>query len=115
MLFRCQLKCSFLDEGGKPQTWEFTGGAWAGASFSQVGSAKIESIEKEIGQINQKINEIIRRLEKLESGGGIEPGTESRVVGDMLYLANDIARSTEGILTFISGAAYSEEKLTINR
>ena len=109
------IKCSFLDDGGKLQTWEYLGGAWAAGSFSQVGSAKIEAIENEIGQINQKINEIIRRLEKLEAGGGIEPGTESRVVGDILYLANDIAHSTEGILTFISGAAYSEEKLTINR
>ena len=109
------IKCSFLDDGGKLQTWEFTGGAGAGASFSKVGAEKIEAIENEIGQINQKIKEIIRRLEKLESGGGIEPGTESRVVGDILYLADGIAHSAEGMLAFIGGAAYSEEKLTINR
>ena len=42
------IKCSFLDEGGKPQTWEFTGGSWAGASFSQVGSAKMSEMEKQL-------------------------------------------------------------------
>ena len=41
------IKCSFLDEGGKPQTWEFTGGKWAGASFSQVGSAKMSEMDNE--------------------------------------------------------------------
>ena len=46
------IKCSFLDEGGKPQTWEFTGGAWAGASFSQVGSAKIEELK---GQLSSQL------------------------------------------------------------
>ena len=42
------IKCSFLDEGWKPQTWEFTGGAWGGASFSQVGAEKIEEMDNEV-------------------------------------------------------------------
>ena len=46
------LKCSFLDEGGKPQTWEFTGGAWAAASFSQVGAGKLSELESEIGGVD---------------------------------------------------------------
>ena len=41
------IKCSFLDEGGKPQTWEFTGGSWAGASFSQVGAEKLSEMDNE--------------------------------------------------------------------
>ena len=41
------LKCSFLDDGGKPQTWEFTGGEWAASSFSQVGAEKIEEMDNE--------------------------------------------------------------------
>ena len=52
MLFRCQsavgLKCSFLDDAGRLQTWEFTGGEWAAGSFSQVGSAAIESQKDEV-------------------------------------------------------------------
>lgn len=72
-------------------------------------------LKDEIGQISLTIGEIIRRLERLEAGGGVGPGTGSRVVGDILYLADGIAHSAEGMLTFIGGAAYSEEKLTINR
>ena len=49
MLFRCQsavgLKCSFLDDGGKLQTWEYLGGAWAASSFSQVGAAKLSELD----------------------------------------------------------------------
>ena len=48
MLFRCQsavgLKCSFLDDGGKLQTWEYLGGAWAAGSFSQVGAGKLSEM-----------------------------------------------------------------------
>ena len=47
------LKCSFLDEGGKPQTWEFTGGSWAGASFSQVGSAKMSELKDKITELEE--------------------------------------------------------------
>ena len=38
------LKCSFLDDGGKLQTWEYLGGAWAAGSFSQVGVAKFSEL-----------------------------------------------------------------------
>lgn len=76
---------------------------------------KLSELKDEIGQISLTIGEIIRRLERLEAGGGVGPGTGSRVVGDILYLADGIAHSAEGMLTFIGGAAYSEEKLTINR
>ena len=47
------IKCSFLDEGGKPQTWEFTGGEWAGASFSQVGSAKMSELKDKITELEE--------------------------------------------------------------
>ncbi len=42
------IKCSFLDDAGRLQTWEFTGGEWAAGSFSQVGSAAIESQKDEV-------------------------------------------------------------------
>ena len=42
------IKCSFLDDAGRLQTWEFTGGEWAASSFSQVGSAAIESQKDEV-------------------------------------------------------------------
>ena len=49
MLFRCQsaagIKCSFLDDGGKLQTWEYLGGAWAAGSFSQVGAGKLSELD----------------------------------------------------------------------
>ena len=39
------IKCSFLDDGGKLQTWEYLGGAWAAGSFSQVGAAKLSELD----------------------------------------------------------------------
>ena len=42
------IKCSFLDDGGKLQTWEYLGGAWAAGSFSQVGAAKLSELESEM-------------------------------------------------------------------
>ena len=42
------LKCSFLDDGGKLQTWEYLGGAWAARSFSQVGVAKFSELEESL-------------------------------------------------------------------
>ena len=49
MLFRCQstvgLKCSFLDDGGMLQTWEYLGGAWDSGSFSQVGAGKLTELD----------------------------------------------------------------------
>ena len=40
------LKCSFLDDAGRLQTWEFTGGEWAAGSFSQVGAGKLSELDK---------------------------------------------------------------------
>ncbi len=40
------IKCSFLDDGGKLQTWEYLGGAWAAGSFSQVGAGKLSEMDK---------------------------------------------------------------------
>ena len=46
------IKCSFLDEGGRLQTWEYLGGAWAAGSFSQVGAAKLSELEYEKVNLN---------------------------------------------------------------
>ena len=40
------IKCSFLDDGGKLQTWEYLGGAWAAGNFSQVGAGKLSELDK---------------------------------------------------------------------
>ena len=40
------IKCSFLDDGGKLQTWEYLGGAWATGNFSQVGAGKLSELDK---------------------------------------------------------------------
>ena len=40
------IKCSFLDDAGRLQTWEYLGGAWAAGSFSQVGAGKLSEMDK---------------------------------------------------------------------
>jgi len=40
------LKCSFLDEAGELETWEYQGGSWAVGSFSEVGANKFSKVDK---------------------------------------------------------------------
>ena len=42
------IKCSFLDDAGRLQTWEFTGGEWAASSFSQVGAGKLSELKNKL-------------------------------------------------------------------
>ena len=40
------LKCSFLDEAGQLETWEFGGGSWTTGSFSQVGAKRMNEMSE---------------------------------------------------------------------
>lgn len=38
------IKCSFLNESGKPECWEYQGGSWITASFIQIDSGRFEQL-----------------------------------------------------------------------
>ena len=56
------IKCSFLDEAGKMETWEFTGGTFTNtSSWEKVGFAAFSYLKRELSIIqlsNQYINKI---------------------------------------------------------
>lgn len=39
------IKCSFINEAGQSETWEWKGGTWAFGNFSQVGYGKLTELE----------------------------------------------------------------------
>lgn len=63
------LKCSFLDDGGMLQTWEFTGGAWDSGSFSQVGAGKLSELDDKKAMVSHG-NKYIREM--YLSGDGLD-------------------------------------------
>lgn len=42
------LKCSFINESGEGESWEYKGGSWNVVSFSQVGDGRFTNIDNKI-------------------------------------------------------------------
>ena len=95
------LKCSFLDDGGKLQTWEYLGGAWAAGSFSQVGAGKLseltlgENLLETIPESQNLINVRRARPGFINAGGSISE-SDSYLYVIVPMNGNDISVSFAG-------------------
>lgn len=95
------IKCSFLDDGGKLQTWEYLGGAWAAGSFSQVGAAKLSELGKDIGIITINVN---KAYNDISLNVSLESGT---VIESINYSGQLILKNAEGAYTTIQSYPYT--------
>lgn len=109
------IKCSFLDEGGKPQTWEFTGGEWAASSFSQVGAGKLSELDD--GKLNRDntgqstVKDSSDAFYFCDSQGNIVGKLDKDGLKAIEYFLKDGKKLSEVLLSKLNNDNDSESKL----
>lgn len=49
------IKCSFINEAGKPETWEYVGPEWGAVGFVKLGAGVIGDINSILDNINGEV------------------------------------------------------------
>lgn len=87
------IKCSFINEAGNNESWEYKGGEWVVGSFSEVGYKKLEQA---FTQLSGKAN-IVSTEDVSETTKELLPG-KYYIFGEVETLTLTLAAAEENVL-----------------